>query len=64
MQFVMCCDLVVAAGNAHFSHAEQRIGFAGTEPGTLILNLLTICPKRTREWILSGRELTAQEAKE
>ena len=56
-------DLVVCADTARFSHAEQRLGFAGN---TWHLNtmLLQYGPKKTREMLLFGTELSGAEAEE
>ncbi|MBI2856764.1 MAG: enoyl-CoA hydratase/isomerase family protein [Chloroflexi bacterium] len=55
-------DIAIAGESARFAHREQRIGFGGYfgDP----LTLLHLGPKKTREWLLTGRILTAQEAKE
>ena len=55
------CDLVIASESAKFSHAEQRIGFAGMADMMMIMHF---GPKRAREFALTGRTLSAQEAKE
>ena len=62
--FVLPSDITIAAETARFAHREQRIGFAGLDSGTLLLHILTLGYKRTREWLLTGRALSAQEAKE
>jgi enoyl-CoA hydratase len=56
-------DLVVCADTARFSHAEQRLGFAGN---TWHLNtlLLQYGPKKVREMLLFGSEFTGTEAAE
>ena len=54
-------DLIIASENAKFSHAEQRIGFAGM---MYMTTLLHVGPKRAREFVLSGSRLSAQQAKE
>jgi enoyl-CoA hydratase len=56
-------DLVVCADDARFSHAEQRLGFAGN---TWHLNtlLLQYGPKKTREMLLFGSEFSGKEAAE
>jgi enoyl-CoA hydratase/carnithine racemase len=61
-QFVLLADLVVAADTTRFSRAEQRIGFGGQDPFTHTLSLLSIGLKRTRELLLTGREIDAQTA--
>jgi enoyl-CoA hydratase len=54
-------DLVICAENARFSHAEQRLGFAGN---TWILNtqILLYGPKKVREMLLFGSEFDGKEA--
>jgi enoyl-CoA hydratase len=54
-------DLVVCADTARFSHAEQRLGFAGN---TWHLNtlLLQYGPKKVREMLLFGSEFSGEEA--
>ncbi|MDB5911130.1 MAG: enoyl-CoA hydratase/isomerase family protein [Massilia sp.] len=54
-------DLVVCADTARFSHAEQRLGFAGN---TWHLNtlLLQYGPKKVREMLLFGTEFSGVEA--
>jgi enoyl-CoA hydratase/carnithine racemase len=54
-------DLVVCADTARFSHAEQRLGFAGN---TWHLNtmLLQYGPKKAREMLLFGTEFSGVEA--
>ena len=61
-RLVTGADIAIASESAKFAHREQRIGFGGFfgDP----LTLLHLGPKRTREWLLTGRVLTAQEAKE
>jgi enoyl-CoA hydratase len=56
-------DLVVCADTARFSHAEQRLGFAGN---TWHINtlLLQYGPKKTREMLLFGSEFSGTEAVE
>lgn len=56
-------DLVVCADTARFSHAEQRLGFAGN---TWHLNtlLLQYGPKKVREMLLFGSEFDGTEAAE
>ena len=53
------CDLVVASENAKFSHAEQRIGFAGM---MYIMTILHVGPKRAREFVLTGEAMSSQKA--
>lgn len=61
---VLGSDLVIASEDTRFSHAEMRLGFGGLEDMLTILSILTVGLKRAREWALTGRELTASEAKE
>lgn len=61
-QIAMCADLVVAAESARFSRAEQRIGFAGQDPWTNQLAILTFGLKRSRELLLTGRAIDAATA--
>lgn len=63
-QLVLCADLCVAAESTKFSRAEQRIGFAGHDPFTGLLSLLHLGPKRQRELLLTGREISARTAME
>ncbi len=62
LRLVTGADIAIAGESAKFSHAEQRIGFGGflADP----LTFLHLGPKRTREWLLTGKTLSAQEAKE
>ncbi len=62
VDLVLCSDLTIAADNAHLANYQMRIGFAGFQPATTMITMLTIGPKRFREWLLTGRALTAQEA--
>ena len=50
-------DLTICADDARFSHAEQRLGFAGN---TWHLNtlLLQYGPKKVREMLLFGSEFS------
>lgn len=61
---VLCSDLCLMADTAKIANYQMRIGFAGFQPQTSMMNVLTVGPKRYREWMLTGRALTAQEAKE
>ena len=54
-------DLVIASESAKFSHAEQRIGFAGM---MCMMMLLHFGPKRARETVLTGESMSAQKAKD
>lgn len=60
----VCADLCIASDDAKFSQRHERIGFAGFSPGWQLLLLMTIGPHRMREWQLTGRTLTIEEAKE
>lgn len=55
------CDLVIATDRAIFSQVEQRIGFGGF---TNLVDILHFGPKRARELMLTGGELSAEKAKE
>ena len=50
------CDITIVADDAHISHAEQRLGFAGSG-----LNLLPLFQmigyKKARELVLTGRAM-------
>ncbi len=61
-RLVTGADIAIAGESARFRHLEQRIGFGGFfgDP----LTFLHLGPKRTREWLLTGKTLTAREAKE
>jgi enoyl-CoA hydratase len=61
-QMALCSDIVVAGKSAKFSRAEQRIGFAGQDPWTSQIAILTIGLKRARELLLSGRAIDADTA--
>ena len=63
VMLVEACDLAIASESATLTHIEQRIGFGGFALGTG-LTLPTIGHKRYIEWLLTGRPLTAREAKE
>lgn len=58
----MACDLIVAGESAKLSHAGQRIGFGGMEPMSGFLHYLTAGPKRSKEWLLTGRTISTKEA--
>ena len=64
LAMLMCCDMAIAAESAKFSQRQQRVGFAGLSMGWQFLQLFTLGYKRMREWQLTGRTLTAAEAKE
>ena len=55
------CDITLVADDAHISHAEQRLGFAGSG-----LNLLPLFQmigyKKARELVLTGRAMDGVEA--
>lgn len=61
-QMALCADLCIAAESARFSRAEQRIGFAGQDPWTNQLAILTMGLKRSRELLLTGRAIDAATA--
>ncbi|GGL11902.1 enoyl-CoA hydratase/isomerase family protein [Nocardia jinanensis] len=54
-------DLVVCADDARFSHAEQRLGFAGNT-WHLNMQILTYGPKKVREMLLLGSQFDGPEA--
>ena len=55
------CDITIVAEDAHISHAEQRLGFAGSG-----LNLVTLFQsvgyKKARELVITGRTFDGIEA--
>ena len=55
------CDLAVVADDAQISHAEQRLGFAGSGLNLLPL-YLTVGMKRARELLITGRTISGTEA--
>lgn len=56
------CDIVVSAEDATFGYPEARVGFI---PALVAVFLERACgEKRARELLLSGRTLSAREAKE
>jgi enoyl-CoA hydratase len=57
-------DLAVAADDAHFANYQMRIGFAGFAPHIAMMALLTLGPKRYREWYVMGRAISAEKALE
>ena len=55
------CDIAVAAADAHMSHAEQRLGFAGSGmPLTALFQ--TVGYKRARWLLLTGQAIDGVEA--
>ncbi len=55
------CDMAVCANDAHISHAEQRMGFAGS--GIYLMPLFqTVGYKKARELVLTGRAMDGIEA--
>ncbi|PBC51529.1 enoyl-CoA hydratase/isomerase family protein [Rhodococcus sp. ACPA1] len=54
-------DLVICADDARFSHAEQRLGFAGNT-WHLNMQILTYGPKKVREMLLLGSQFNGQDA--
>ena len=55
------CDITIVANDAHISHAEQRLGFAGSGMNLLPLFQM-IGYKRARELVLTGRAMDGIEA--
>jgi enoyl-CoA hydratase len=55
------CDMAVVADDAQISHAEQRLGFAGSGLNLVPL-YLTVGVKRARELLLTGRTINGPEA--
>ncbi len=55
------CDIAIAAENAHLSHAEQRLGFAGSG-GPRVTLYQTIGHKRALWMLLSGDAIDGREA--
>jgi len=55
------CDIAVAAEDAQISHAEQRLGFAGSGLNLLPL-YLSVGLKRARELLVTGRTVSGKEA--
>jgi enoyl-CoA hydratase len=55
------CDLAIVASDAQISHAEQRLGFAGSGLNLLPL-YLTVGMKRARELLITGRTISGEEA--
>jgi enoyl-CoA hydratase len=64
LAMLMCCDIAIAGESAIFSQRQQRTGFGGISMGWQFIQMFTVGYKRMREWQLTGRALTAQEAKE
>jgi len=64
LAMLMCCDIAIAGESAKFGQRQQRVGFAGLSMGWQFIQLFTIGYKRMREWQLTGRTLTAQQAKD
>jgi enoyl-CoA hydratase/carnithine racemase len=64
LAMLMCCDMAIAAESAKFSQRQQRTGFCGLSMGWQYIQLFNIGYKKMREWQLTGRTLTAQQAKE
>ena len=55
------CDITIVANDAHISHAEQRMGFAGS--GIHLLPLFqTVGYKKARGLLLTGRAMDGIEA--
>lgn len=55
------CDIAVVAEDAHLSHAEQRLGFAGSG-APLIPLYTTVGYKKARWMLLSGDAIDGKEA--
>jgi len=55
------CDMAVVADDVQISHAEQRLGFAGSGLNLLPL-YLSVGMKRARELLLTGRAINGAEA--
>ena len=55
------CDMAVVADDAQISHAEQRLGFAGSGLNLIPL-YLTVGMKRARELLITGRTISGTEA--
>jgi enoyl-CoA hydratase len=64
LAMLMCCDIAIVSESALFSQRQQRTGFGGISMGWQFIQMFTVGYKRMREWQLTGRALTAQEAKE
>jgi len=61
MLIVEHCDIAIAAEDAHLSHADQRLGFAGS--GSPLLPLyLTVGYKKARWMLLTGDAIDGKEA--
>lgn len=56
-----CCDIAIAANDAQISHAEQRLGFAGSGMNLLPL-FQSVGYKKARELVLTGRAIDGVEA--
>jgi len=55
------CDMAIVAEDAHISHAEQRLGFAGS--GMPLITLFqTVGYKRARWMLLTGEAISGVEA--
>jgi len=55
------CDITIVADDAHISHAEQRLGFAGSGENLVALFQM-VGYKRARELVLTGRAIDGKEA--
>jgi enoyl-CoA hydratase len=61
MLIVEHCDIAIAAEDAHLSHADHRLGFAGS--GSPLLPLyLTVGYKKARWMLLTGDAIDGKEA--
>lgn len=64
ISMMFSCDLAIASETALLSQRHQRTGFSGLNPGTQMIQFLSLGYKRMREWHLTGRTLTSSEAKD
>ena len=62
LAMLMCCDMAVAGERARFSQRQQRVGFSGLSMGWQYIQLFNLGYKRMREWQLTGKTISAQEA--
>ncbi len=62
LAMLMCCDLAIVSESAKFGQRQQRTGFGGLSMGWQYIQLFNIGYKKMREWQLTGKTLTAQEA--
>lgn len=64
MILVEAADFALAAESARLSHAEQRLGFAGSGVGTIPLLIMHVGMKRAIDILVTGRTLSGCEAAE